>query len=75
MKGAYTVEDLIVVLILVAITVGIGIYLFMAKRRGQACIGCPYSKSCGSKCGGNCSCSAHTDSDTDHDGGMEKTDR
>ena len=26
-------------------------YLVRAKRRGEKCIGCPYAKMCGGKCG------------------------
>ena len=45
-------ENLIIVLILVGIAVGIVWYLYRAKKRGQACIGCPYAKGCSGKCGG-----------------------
>jgi len=56
-------ENFIVVLILLAIAAGIIWYLIRAKKRGETCIGCPYSKQCASKCNGVCSCnSADTDS-------------
>lgn len=45
-------ENVIIVLILLAIVIGIIVYLVRAKRRGQTCIGCPYAKKCGGKCGG-----------------------
>ena len=46
-------SDIIVTIILLGIT-GAGIYyLYRAKKRGQACVGCPYSKECSSDCG-NC---------------------
>ena len=46
-------ENAIVILILLGIVAGVVAYLVRAKRRGQTCIGCPYSKQCGSK---SCSC-------------------
>ena len=45
-------ENIIIVLILAAIAAGIVVYLVRAKKRGEKCIGCPYSKGCGGKCGG-----------------------
>ena len=46
------IENVIIVLILLAIAGGIIWYLIRAKKRGEHCIGCPYSK----KCAGKCSC-------------------
>ena len=46
-------EDIIIIAILLAIVGGIGWYLYRAKKRGQKCIGCPYSKECGGNCGTN----------------------
>ena len=43
-------ENVIVAVILVAIVGGIGWYLYKAKKRGEACIGCPYAKQCGGHC-------------------------
>ncbi|MBE6983256.1 MAG: FeoB-associated Cys-rich membrane protein [Ruminococcaceae bacterium] len=45
--------DIIVALILAAVIGGAIFYIVKAKKRGQKCIGCPYSKACGSA--GNCS--------------------
>ena len=42
-------EDVIIVIILLAIAAGIIFYIYKAKKSGQKCIGCPYSKQCGSK--------------------------
>ncbi len=53
--------DVIVILILLAIAAGIVFYLVRAKKRGQTCIGCPYAKQCGGKCGG----CGHQDQDAD----------
>jgi len=44
--------------ILILIVVGIlmffaGNYLYKAKKRGQTCVGCPYSKECAKKRQGN----------------------
>lgn len=49
-------KNVMVVLVLLAIAAGIIFYLVRAKKRGQTCIGCPYAKQCGSKCGGGCNC-------------------
>lgn len=44
--------DVIVSVILIAIIGGIVAYIVKAKKRGEKCIGCPYAKQCGGKCGG-----------------------
>ncbi len=44
--------DAVIIVILLCIVGGIVYYLYRAKKRGQTCIGCPYAKQCGSKCGG-----------------------
>ncbi len=44
-------ENVIVVVILVAIAAGIIGYLVRAKKRGEKCVGCPFAKQCGGKCG------------------------
>lgn len=46
-------ENFIIIVILLGITGGIVRYLRKAKKRGDACIGCPYSKQCGEKCNGD----------------------
>jgi len=46
-------ENVIIIVILVGIAAGIVSYLYRAKKRGQTCIGCPYAKQCGGKCGGH----------------------
>lgn len=48
--------NLILILIIAGILFLAGFYIHREKKRGKACIGCPYSGSCS----GNCSC--HTDS-------------
>ena len=45
-------ENFIVAAILIAIVVGVVAFLIRAKKRGATCIGCPYAKQCGGKCGG-----------------------
>ncbi|MBE6568506.1 MAG: FeoB-associated Cys-rich membrane protein [Ruminococcaceae bacterium] len=47
------IENIIVIAILAAIVGGTVFYLIRAKKRGQKCIGCPYAKQCGGKCGEN----------------------
>ncbi len=43
-----------IIIAVIAVVVGLAVwYIYRAKRKGQKCIGCPYSCSCGSK--NNCS--------------------
>ena len=44
--------NVLIVVIVAAILVGIVAYIRREKKRGAACIGCPYSHSCGK--GGCC---------------------
>lgn len=44
-------KDIIVAIIILAIAAAIIVYIVRAKKRGEKCIGCPYAKQCGSKCG------------------------
>ena len=47
-------KDIILVLIILCITGCAAFYIYRAKKSGQKCIGCPYSKDCGkNKCGCN----------------------
>ena len=43
--------DIIVIAILGAIVGGAVGYIIKAKKSGQKCIGCPYSKTCNGSCG------------------------
>ena len=43
-------ENYIIAAILVAIVGSMIFYLVKAKKKGQACIGCPYAKQCSGKC-------------------------
>ncbi len=43
-------KDFIVIVILVAIVVLIVKYLVNFRKRGEVCIGCPYSKQCTGNC-------------------------
>lgn len=46
--------DIIASVIVVAIIGGAVAYIIKSKKSGQKCIGCPHSKTCGSKsCGCN----------------------
>lgn len=46
-------ENVIVVVIL-AMIIGAAVwYLVRAKKKGESCVGCPYAKQCGGKCGGH----------------------
>lgn len=44
-------ENIIIIAIVSAIVIGIIIYLYREKKKGVTCIGCPYAKKCGGKCG------------------------
>ena len=45
--------DLTIILVVAAVLALAGLYVYKAKKSGQKCVGCPHSKTCGSK---NCSC-------------------
>lgn len=45
-------KDFIIIAIVVCIIVGVSVYLYRARKRGEACIGCPAGKQCCGKCGG-----------------------
>ena len=47
----------IVVAILALVIGGAVYYIYRAKKNGQKCIGCPYSK----QCSGSCSCSNNSE--------------
>lgn len=41
----------IIILAVVALAIALAvIYIYRAKKRGEKCIGCPYSKECNGKC-------------------------
>ena len=44
-------KDFIIIAIVVCIVIGVSLYLLRAKKRGEACIGCPAGKQCCGKCG------------------------
>lgn len=48
------IVNVIAVAVILLIVGGAVFYLVRAKKRGQKCIGCPYSK----QCGGSCSCNS-----------------
>ena len=50
-----TLTDSIVIGVIVLIVGGALAYIVWAKKKGQKCIGCPDSKTCG----GACSCGCH----------------
>lgn len=50
-----TVDIIAIIAIMLAVG-GALFYIIRAKKRGQKCIGCPYSKQCGGKCGTECNC-------------------
>jgi uncharacterized protein (UPF0333 family) len=48
-------ENLLLVLVILLIVGGAAAYVIRAKKQGQKCIGCPYSKECAAR-GGSCGC-------------------
>ena len=45
--------DYILLAVMLIILGGAIFYILKAKKSGQKCVGCPYSKSCSGGCGGN----------------------
>ena len=44
----------VITIIILSVIIGLIVrYLYWAKKRGETCIGCPYAKQCGGKCGGH----------------------
>ena len=50
--------NLIVIVVLLALVGLAAAYLIRAKKQGQKCVGCPYSKECASRQSG-CGCGTH----------------
>ena len=48
--------DYLLIVLLLGIVAGVVFYLYRQKKRGAACIGCPYAKECAKKRAGSCSC-------------------
>lgn len=46
MLALFTKSDIVVIIIILLILVGSSFYIIKAKKNGQKCIGCPYSKTC-----------------------------
>lgn len=44
--------DILIIIVLLVIIGGVANYIRKAKKRGEKCIGCPYSGSCSANCGG-----------------------
>ena len=42
--------DLLLILVILAVLALAGGYVYKAKKKGQKCIGCPYSCQCGKTC-------------------------
>ncbi len=43
--------DIVIVAVILLILGGAAMYIYRARKNGQKCIGCPYSKECGGRCG------------------------
>lgn len=46
--------DIIAIAVIALIVGGALFYIIRAKKRGEKCIGCPYSKQCSGNCNGDC---------------------
>ena len=46
-------ENVIIIAVVLLIVILAGVYIVRAKKRGEKCIGCPYAKECGGRCGEN----------------------
>ena len=50
------VGNIIAILLIVFAVGGAAFYIIRAKKKGQKCIGCPYSSMCGKAENNKCSC-------------------
>jgi radical SAM protein with 4Fe4S-binding SPASM domain len=48
--GKEMIENIIIISVLVLIIGAVSFYIYKAKKKGQKCIGCPYSKNCKGNC-------------------------
>ena len=61
------IDDIIAILAILLMVGGAIIYIVKAKKKGQKCIGCPYSGSCGGSSGsGKCSCGEKTSTQSEN---------
>lgn len=49
-----SIGEIIIIVLLAVILVAAILYIYKAKKRGEKCIGCPYSKECQGNCNGGC---------------------
>jgi len=49
------ITNILAVAAIVLVVGGAVLYIVLAKKRGEKCVGCPYAKQCGGNCQGNCS--------------------
>ena len=54
--------DNLIIIIILALIIGLAVfYILRAKKKGNKCIGCPYSSACNSKNKKECSYSDNTE--------------
>ena len=58
------IVDYIAIAVVVLIVGAAAFYIVRAKKRGEKCVGCPYARECGGKCGGACD---HAKADENND--------
>ena len=44
------ITNILAIAAVVVIVGGAVLYIVLAKKRGEKCVGCPYAKQCGGKC-------------------------
>ena len=50
MKGARSMENIIIIAVVAVIVIVAGLYVYKQKKSGKKCIGCPYADSCNGGC-------------------------
>ena len=53
MKGARSMENIIIIAVVAVIVIVAGLYVYKQKKIGKKCIGCPYADSCNGGCNKN----------------------
>ena len=48
------ITNILAIAAIVFVVGGAVLYMVLAKKRGEKCIGCPYAKQCGGNCNGGC---------------------
>lgn len=60
-------KEIIALLIIAAIVLGALVFIYISKKKGNKCVGCPNAKACKYAKKGGCHCAQSDFSDTDED--------